>query len=264
MVSTTATKVESYNPKNDKYKLTFSSGHCRSLRRQDFHTPFEPVFKEVELGNIAPCEYDNGTPSPAYEDPGLEREIHRALPQIRRLANDIPIKDHRRCQMFFQKAGGIKELEAQLCYGPFDIQQADLIARTLMKEVFGIAVHYSQSDGDEAIAEEKLPSPTSKNDISAIAAQTAAALLHPSASSSPMPSASTPKTDKFTRLVLVPETIIQILMHRNSPEITYAAAEREMHLASRKLRMDYVTEILTARQCAELGESVRKQSRTMG
>ncbi|KAJ3156782.1 hypothetical protein HDU86_003548 [Geranomyces michiganensis] len=352
--------ITSYNPSNNKYKVQYSSGHFRSLRRQDFYTKFQPAFNWVQLGDMRQNEDDSGTPMEAFEDSELLADIQSVLPAIRGLVHHDDISQHARCAQFFQKQGdpgganGIKQLEARVGFGPFDIHEGEYIIRVLMKELFGF--DGSRHVNDEELAQQgaqensrakrrrnepagqeeepvssspaepdpvfapgdtssgRLPSPplsqwkqnASDRSDSGIALQPSSSLQgnpsHPSplapepepVSANPLPAAeielctppsqqqhhqqrsltttttttTTPsfalsssprkRKDLFTRLVLLPETIIRILMVRQTPPLDYATAQNEFYAAMREVKMDYVEEIMTARQCAELGDAARR------
>ncbi|KAI8587783.1 hypothetical protein BDZ88DRAFT_424272 [Geranomyces variabilis] len=355
-------RVTSYNPINQKYKVQYSSGHFRSLRRQDFYTKFQPAFKMVQLGDIGQGEYDNGTPMEAFEDSDLLADIESVLPAIHELVHNNTISEHARCALFFQQPGepgninGIKQLESRVGYGPFDIHEAEFITRVLMKEVFGLEAGYFGDDVPETVGQGvpvesgrakrrrkdflqeeepitsspaepdpefmpddsqsgRLPSPPLSqwkqdpapgvpDDVVSLPpaclpqsnplqpSQTApaepATITSTAIPSGPVPAselgapfsqeqqnpctASQPPTpssllsssprkrkDLFTRLVLVPETIIRIMMTRRTPPLDYEAAQQEFYVATRETKMDYVEEIMTARQCAELGDAARRR-----
>ncbi|KAJ3175505.1 ATP-dependent DNA/RNA helicase [Geranomyces variabilis] len=347
-------RITSYNPINQKYKVQYSSGHFRSLRRQDFYTKFQPAFKMVQLGDVGQGEYDNGTPMEAFEDSELLADIKSVLPAIHDLVQNHTISEHARCALFFQQPGepgstnGIKQLESRVGYGPFDIHEAEFITRILMKEVFGLERGYFGDDVETVVEQEeigrakrrrkepvqerepitsspaelntefvpdspsaRLPSPPlsqRKQDPALGVPDDGVALpppfiqqsnspqqpsttpAEPSATTTPIPSGPAPasqlcthssqehqhcrtaapqpptpssflsssprkRKDLFTRLVLVPETIIRIMMARRTPPLDYEAAQQEFYVATRELKMDYVEEIMTARQCAELGDA---------
>ncbi|KAJ3157987.1 hypothetical protein HDU89_000369 [Geranomyces variabilis] len=355
-------RVTSYNPINQKYKVQYSSGHFRSLRRQDFYTKFQPAFKMVQLGDIGQGEYDNGTPMEAFEDSDLLADIESVIPAIHELVHNDTISEHARCALFFQQPGepgninGIKQLESRVGYGPFDIHEAEFITRVLMKEVFGLEAGYFGDDVPETVGQGvpeeigrakrrrkdpvqeeepitsspaepdpefmpddsqsgRLPSPplsqwrqdpalgvsddvvslpppclpqsnplqpshTAPAEPATITStaippgpapaselgtpslqeqQNPCTASQPSTASSLLSSSPRKRKDLFTRLVLVPETIIRIMMTRRTPPLDYEVAQQEFYVATRETKMDYVEEIMTARQCAELGDAVRRR-----
>ncbi|KAJ3016606.1 hypothetical protein HKX48_003948 [Thoreauomyces humboldtii] len=310
--------IESYNPKTGKYKLTYSTNHSRSLQRSDFHARFDPKFAIVEMGPISAAEYDNDVPSPDYEDQDLEIEIRDVLPDIRQIMAGSH-RSNTRCDCFFD--GRVNTLEAQLCHGPLNSDEAGLVYRVLMSTFFEFgadsvadestlsiqtsvptetekSVEFedradSGTDGGEHQSPGRLPSPPAsqarvsrtgnaephtKATRAATASDPAPPATEPTrGTENPIwipdaipPAASTPspldllrgkplRADKFTRLVLVPEVIARILLARSPDTLKdLQDAEQEMIVAARAADRGYVKEILTARQCTVLGNSIVK------
>ncbi|KND00266.1 uncharacterized protein SPPG_09208 [Spizellomyces punctatus DAOM BR117] len=83
-----------------------------------------------------------------------------------------------------------------------------------------------------------------------------------SGSSSSLALLSTPlKADKFTRLVLLPEALVRIIMARNNQ--TYQEAEKELRISVTRNRLNWVEEVMTALHCVVMGEVVGKGRRRL-
>ncbi|KAI8819823.1 uncharacterized protein EV422DRAFT_532389 [Fimicolochytrium jonesii] len=322
-------RVESFNPSTGKYKLTFGLGYSRSLPRHKFHTPFDPEFHKVEVGDVSKSLSEDRAPSADYEDPELLSEFTAVLPDIRELV-DGPISAHRRCELFFD--GDIKALEIGLRTGPMDVDQTELIVRTCKKELFGLVERESEegesklkdteqpktrprrnrikssADGNEGDPEisstpQSAKDPLSQESLRSLDASSdttdtreSCALPSPpashEASAISLLASDASRTDKFVRLVLIPETAIRILMLRSSKDTTtpasfqkasqphtipasqrsgarapsqgplsYTAAEELLYQSATVRKMDFIERVMSARECVVLGRAVRDNNR---
>ncbi|TPX68043.1 hypothetical protein SpCBS45565_g03319 [Spizellomyces sp. 'palustris'] len=125
-------------------------------------------------------------------------------------------------------------------------------------ETEGCAIEPNTSSSSDEIKHDK-PADL-KSDISRSEDRTGC--LSESGSPSPLALLSTPlKADKFTRLVLLPEALVRIIMARNNQ--TYQEAAKELRISVTRNRLNWVEEVMTALHCVVMGEVVGKGRRRL-
>ncbi|KAJ3181031.1 hypothetical protein HDU85_003733 [Gaertneriomyces sp. JEL0708] len=264
-------RVIKYDPQKNTYQIEYATWNTSNLRRHEFFAVYEKPFRHVELG-----EWEVVPPT-KHSQEALREEIQSAIEKVVPVVTD-PVHSCPRRDKFLGGYRETRELEKNVHYGPFGTAEVDRVLELLTSRFWGnmgeqdltpraaralrqARLRFSSPPRQDRKRRVPKPLPEDGNvDVNAPVIAVKSACLDDVMPALHSHLQSPAQRDHFTRLVLLPETLIQVLILRaeeEDEELSYEEAEAKLLRPARS--EDWIDEIMTARQCAVAAEQARRR-----